>query len=76
MEFSERRKFERSLRVSTVSRGEESLVPDSRNALSPVDCIERKLGTLLPGEVDGATGRFAWENGARRGADARRRKFT
>jgi hypothetical protein len=47
MQFSELRKRDHSARGVTIFRGDESLVPDSRCGMRPVDCIERKLGTLL-----------------------------
>lgn len=39
-------------------RADESLVPDRRGGMRPVDCIERKLGSLLSDETSVAPGRF------------------
>jgi hypothetical protein len=53
MQLSELRKRARLTRSAATFRGDEGLVPDVRGSLRPIDCIERKLGTLLPGETSG-----------------------
>ncbi|HEX4000789.1 MAG TPA: hypothetical protein VHX65_19730 [Pirellulales bacterium] len=63
MQLSELRKRDRLTRGVATFRGDEGLVPDSRGGLRPVDCIERKLGTLLTEEVAVAPTRFTRSSG-------------
>jgi len=65
MQLSELRKRDRVNRGAPTFRGDEGLVLDSRGGLRPVDCIERKLGTLLTEEATVAPGGFARFSGAR-----------
>ena len=58
MRLSDLRKRDNSARRSPPSRGDESLVPDRRGGMRSVDCIERKLGSLLRKESVMAPGRF------------------
>jgi hypothetical protein len=51
MQLSELRKRVRSTRGTATFRGDEGLIPDSRGGLRPIDCIERKLCTLLADET-------------------------
>lgn len=51
MQLSELRKRVRRIRGIATFRGDEGLVPDARGSLKPIDCIERKLGTLLIDEA-------------------------
>jgi hypothetical protein len=67
MQFSELRKRDHTTRGATMFRGDESLVPDSRSGMRPVDCIDRKLGTLLTDDAAGVPGEMLPAN-ANRGA--------
>lgn len=51
MQLSELRKRLRLSQRAATFRGDEGLIPDVRGGLRPVDCIERKLGTLLTEET-------------------------
>lgn len=51
MQLSDLRKRVRFPRGLAELRGDESLILDSRGGLRPVDCVERKLGTLLTEET-------------------------
>jgi hypothetical protein len=51
MQLSELRERVGSTRGAATFRGDESLIPDNRGGLRPMDCIERKLCTLLADEA-------------------------
>jgi len=51
MQLSDLRKRLRMTKRAATFRGDEGLIPDARCGLRPVDCIERKLGTLLTEET-------------------------
>jgi hypothetical protein len=51
MQLSELRKRICSPRDAATFRGDEGLIPDSRGGVRPMDCIERKLYTLLADET-------------------------
>jgi hypothetical protein len=73
MQLSELRKRVRLFRGTATFRGDEGLIPDSRGALTPVDCIERKLGTLLTEETLVAPGGSPRGSGARKESRGGRR---
>ena len=74
MQLSELRKRDRLVRGKPTFRGDEGLVLDSRGNLRPVDCIERKLGTLLTEEAPVAPGRFGHIGGIPSESAALRRR--
>jgi hypothetical protein len=59
----------------TAFRGDEGLVPDARGNLRPVDCIERKLDTLLTDETVVVPPKVIRANGAQREIRLARRTF-
>jgi hypothetical protein len=76
MQLSELRKRVRLPRGGVAElRGDESLIPDIRGGLRPVDCIERKLGTLLPEETSTAPDTSPRSNSIRREMHVVRKTF-
>ena len=65
MQLSELRKRLRLSQRAATFRGDEGLIPDIRGGLRPVDCIERKLGTLLTEETLIAPSEFQRETASR-----------